>query len=419
MTLDTQLRRDLGAAVADTTTPPGLARHALAGGRRRRRRRTTGALALATAAVVVGVALLPDGGPEAVDGQVAGGGDDVRAAGLAWARSLPEGKVPALPFFGAHDALWSNGRRYDVPPEVNRSMAPRDVEGGWLVFLGEDYPDMRLAVLGPEGRLVATLPPSPGGLDNAEAVAVSADGTQVAYDSLLVDLPTLDTTELPHGPESAESEGYYTGIRVIGFGEEGLVYEGAPFDQGMGTVWVLHPDGTSVEVPLPDGAHVPQGGAADIAARYDYSSDESDTCVTTWHLRDSAWQQQESGCMGRYLSEAWSVSPDGQWLITDDLPEVWNLVDGTWDRVDMPAGIGAEQMLAQGGGAYWETDDRFLLPVADRWAGPTTPASTFDQHVQVVRCSLASGRCERAGAEQEVHVTSTMWDSTDLELVDQ
>jgi hypothetical protein len=39
--------------------------------------------------------------------------------------------------------------------------------------------------------------------------------------------------------------------------------------------------------------------------------------------------------------------------------------------------------------------------------------------VQVVRCSILSGRCERAGAAQEVRVTSTMWDSTALGFVDQ
>ena len=37
----------------------------------------------------------------------------------------------------------------------------------------------------------------------------------------------------------------------------------------------------------------------------------------------------------------------------------------------------------------WESDDTFLLPFADRWMGPTSPEPTFDQHVQVVRCSAS------------------------------
>jgi hypothetical protein len=123
--------------------------------------------------------------------------------------------------------------------------------------------------------------------------------------------------------------------------------------------------------------------------------------------------------MGQYLGEALATSPDHQWLITDDLPRVWNLAEGTWDRVDMPEGIGPEQMMAQGGGAVWEGDDTFLLPIADRWMGPTSPEPTFDQVVQVVRCSLATGECERAGDRQRIHVVSTMWDDTALTLVAQ
>jgi hypothetical protein len=418
MTLDTQLRAQLTTAVADTTTPPGLSRAALAGGRRRRRRRTTGALALATAAIVGGVLLVPDSGPRAVDEEVAsgGGGTDMRAAGLAWARSLPEGKPPALPFFGEGDALWSNGRAYDVPQEVNRSMAPREVDGGWLVYLGDDYPDMRLAVLGADGRLTS-LPPGPGGLDTPNAVAVSADGARVAYDSLLVDLATMDTTELPHAPEQQTQDGYYTDVRVVGFTDEGLVYEASPYEQGLGTTWLLRDDGTTV--PLDPPGHLGDESPADAVVPFDYAADQSDTCVTSYVLDDESWDVAGRGCMGQYLGEALTTSPDHQWLITDDLPRVWNLADGTWDRVDMPEGIGPEQMMAQGGGAVWEGDDTFLLPIADRWVGPTSPEPTFDQVVQVVRCSLATGECERAGDRQRIHVVSTMWDDTALTLVAQ
>jgi hypothetical protein len=339
----------------------------------------------------------------------------MRAAGLAWARSLPEGKAPALPFFGEGDALWSSGRRYDVPPEVNRSMAPREVDGGWLVVLGEDYPDMRLAVLGADGGLTP-LPPGPGGIDDPNAVAVSADGSRVAYDSLLVELPSLDTTELPHAPEQQTQDGYYTDVRVVGFTDQGLVYDASPYEQGLGTSWLLRDDGTTV--PLDPPGHI-SDDSADSVLDLDYAADNSDTCVTSYVLAGESWDVAGEGCMGQYLGEALATSPDHQWLITDDLPRVWNLAGGAWDRVDMPGGIGPEQMMAQGGGAVWESDDTFLLPIADRWMGPTSPDPTFDQVVQVVRCSLASGECERAGAEQQVHVTSTMWDNTALKLAAQ
>lgn len=413
MTLDAQLRTRLTSAVDDTTVPPGLADAVLAGGRRRRRRRGAAGLALVTTAVVGGAMLLPQGGPTARDAQVADGGTVTSMVALRWARSLPQGDAPALPFFGA-GGLWSEGQRYDVPAEVNRTVAPRAVRGGWLVVVGEDVPDMRLAVLGVDGDLVATLPPSPGGLDNADAVGVAADGTQVAYDGLLVDLPSLDTTEVPHQPESDEQDGYYTALRVIGFTDQGLVYEGAPFVEGLGTTWLLTDDGSATEIAPPTGSHIPDGGPADVALAFDYTDDNSDTCVTSYVLRDDAWSQDGYGCMGRYLGEALTVSPDRRWLVTDDLPDVWNLQDGAWASVDMPRAVGKAQMAAQIGGVVWESDDAFLLPVADTWSATTSSESAFEQHAQVVRCTMSTGTCERAGDEQAIAVTSTMWGTTEL-----
>jgi hypothetical protein len=291
-------------------------------------------------------------------------------------------------------------------------MAPRQVDGGWLVYLGEDYPDMRLAVLGQDGGLTP-LPPAPGGMDNAQAVAVSADGARVAYDSLLVDLATMGTTELPHAPEQQTQDGYYTDVRVVGFTDGGLVYEASPYEKGLGTSWLLRDDGSTV--PLDPPGHL--GDASpDVVVDLDYADDNSDTCVTSYVLTGESWDVAGKGCMGQYLGEALTTSPDHRWLITDDLPRVWNLADGEWSLVDMPERIGPEQMLAQGGGAVWEGDDTFLLPIADRWMGPTSPEPTFDQVVQVVRCSLVTGQCERAGGLQRVHVVSTMWDNTAVKL---
>ena len=112
MTIDTRLHAQLTAAVDDTTVPPGLAQSALAGGRSRRRRRALGGLAAVTAAVVGGVLLLPDTGPSARDVQPAQGRTSTAAA-LAWARSLPAGPAPALPFFG-EGRLRQSGRNGGV-----------------------------------------------------------------------------------------------------------------------------------------------------------------------------------------------------------------------------------------------------------------------------------------------------------------
>ena len=414
MTLDTLLRTQLTSAVQDTTVPPGLALGAVAGGRRRRRRRAVAAVALASVAVVSGSLLLTDGGSRAEGGQVARGATVTSEAALTWARSLPHGAAPALPFFG-EGGLWSDGQMYDVPDAVNYAYPPREVEGGWLVVTGHDEERLGLAVVAPDMSL-RDLPGSTSVVGFGDArVEVSADGRRVAYGSWVVDLATMQAMPVPHQPESESQDGYRTAIRMAGFTEDGLVYEGAPYEEGLGTYWLLREDGTSIQVQPPSG-WIGDGVPADHAVDYDYAADDSDTCVTAYALEDGAWSKEGYGCMGRSLGEALTVSPDRQWLVTDDMPEVWNLTAGTWDSVDMPLDVGKAQMTAQMGGVVWETADSFLLPVADRWSGTTSPEPEFEQHVQVVRCTMSTGDCERAGDEQALRVTSTMWGSTELEF---
>lgn len=419
MSIDAQLRTQLTSAVEDTTVPPGLARGAMTGGRRRRRSRAVaGGLALASVAVVAtAVAQLP--GPLLrSEGDVASGASAYLADGLEWARSLPQGDAPALPFFG-EGGLWSNGQMHDtLGDEVNHGYPPRQVEGGWLVVTGQDEQRLGLAVMASDG----TLRPLPAaasvqGLGDAR-VAVSTDGRRVAHGSWVVDLTTMQATLLPHLPESTSQEGYATEAGVVGFTDEGLVYQGAPFEQGLGTTWLLRDDGTTTEVEPPKDSHISQGGPADVAVRFDYVASDTDTCMTTYVLRDTAWEESNNACMGQALGEALAVSPEAEWLLTDDLPRVWSIADGRWDRLDMPAGLGRAQMEAQRGGAVWEGDDTFLLPFADRWTGPTSPEPEFVQRVQVVRCSLVTLACERAGDEQYLPVVTTMWGSGQLRFAE-
>jgi hypothetical protein len=422
MTLDTLLRTQLTAAVQDTTAPPGLARGAVSGGRRRRRRRAVaGGLVLAAAAVVTtAVVQLPGSGPLGRDGEVASGTSTVLADGLGWARSLPQGAPPALPFFG-EGGLWSDGRMYDAPDEVNYGYPPREVAGGWLVVTGHGEDQVGLAVMAPDGSLREL----PGGtfdqgVGDTRSAAVSADGRRVAFRDLVIDLGTMDWTRVPHQPDGdVDANNNATEIKIIGFTGDGLVFQGAPYEEGVGTTWLLRDDGTSVPVEPPGGSHVSDTDAADVAVRYDYSADGTDTCMTTYLLRGTAWEEWRTGCMGKGIGEALAVSPGAEWLITDDLPRVWNIADGRWDRLDMPVGIGPAQLDAQRGGAVWESDDSFLLPVADRWSGPTSPEPEFVQHVQVVRCSMSTQTCERAGDEQYLPVVTTMWGSPELRFAGQ
>lgn len=246
------------------------------------------------------------------------------------------------------------------------------------------------------------------------AIAVSADGRRVAFRDLVVDVVTMEWSQVPHLPEAEQEQGYATAIKMIGFTDDGLVYVGAPFEQGIGATWLLRDDGTTVRVDPPEGADISDADSADVALAYDYADDNSDTCVTTWLLHDATWEEWKTACMGQYLGEGLAVSPETDWLVTDDMSRVWGLADGEWHRVDMPDSVGKAQMNAQMGGVVWETADSFLLPVADRWSGLTSPEPEFVQHVQVVRCTMSTGACERAGDEQYLPVTSTMWGTTEL-----
>ncbi len=414
MTLDTQIRAQLTTAVADTTVPPGLVHAAMAGGRRRRRTRLAGGLVLAGAAVVVGGLLLPGTGPTARDGQVADGGRAALADPVAfdWAGSLPEGREPLLPYF-AYGRLWSGGESVALPAGVNAAVGPWAVEGGWIVMVGADEGDAAWAMLSPDGGL-RDLPAETyqGGLGMARFV-VSPDGRQVATEKWLVDIGTMTATELPHSPASPDDGGYVTQVRPKGFTTQGLVYEAAPYDEGIGSTYLMRPDGSTVLVGLPDDTHIPDGSPGDVAVDYDYAADDSDTCVTSHRLVEAQWVEDGTGCMGKSLGEALSISPDGRWLVTDDLPRVWDLQAGEFATVDMPREVVTSRGVGLVGDIVWETADTVLVPVPDRTSVGLTGPVDFDQLVRVVRCRLSTAECELSDVVENRVVVDGM-SSTDF-----
>lgn len=395
MTLDTQFRARLTSAVDDTTVPPGLAGAVLVGGRRRRRRRTTGGLALVTTAVVGGVMLIPMLGGSASGPGIASGGNREDPVAFAWAGSLPQGDDPALPYF-ADDALWSGGAGLALPASVNVSVGPWAVDGGWIVMTGKNERELAWAMLTPDGGL-RDLPAETysDGLGMAR-FDVSPDGRQAVTGQWLVDVASMTATRLPHAPPTPDADGYLIEVRPAAFTDQGLVYEAAPFVEGIGVTYLLRPDGSTVAVDLPPSTHIPDGSPGDIAVAYDYASDNSDTCVTSHRLRDAQWSEDGTGCMGKSLGEGESISPDGRWLITDDLPRVWDLEAGEFATIDLPRDVVTSRGDDLVSGLVWESDDSFLLPVADRTLDYTAGRADFDQSVRVVRCRMSTGACELA-----------------------
>ncbi len=396
--LEERLKRDLSAATHDVEAPVGFAHEALRSGRRLRRRRTSALVAAGVAAVVAGALLVPTAG--------SGGGDengvDAARSGsaeqLEWAESLPEGPAPALPFYS--DAGLRDGDTVvEVPDGVDTSRVPQRVSRGWLVMLRTRAPEVAPAVLFADGSL-DPLPPYPDRQDAGWSPAfVSVDGTQVAYGNRVVDIAhNLDTTEIPHDPAMVEPADpkYFTSLRISGWSDVGLVYEGAPTFEGIGTEWLLRPDGSTVELGAPGDAQAPSWdgrvfsfgrGVAGYALTYDYS-EKNNTCAVLSKVTPDGWVGAGTRCLGRYLGESLDLSPDGHWLLTDELPEIWDVENGEWVSFDVPKGVLADEDFEWLGAAGWESNDALLIPL-----------STGKQTVQVVRCTVSTASCQKAGAE--------------------
>lgn len=378
MTIDSQIRDRLRAAVDDTTAPPAFAVSVLQRGRARRRRRYAAAGIAAVVAATAGAVLLPQAAPVAREGKAASTGRD--EAALAWARSLPAGPAAKLPYFG-EGGVRDGDTVVPIPDDVNRWYVPRAVDGGWVVVLGTRNGGIDPAVLSADGNLR----PLPAYNDDhyGTSVVVSPDGSQVAYGDLVVDVASGEATRLPDDA-----------TRPVAWSQEGLVFQS---DGVKGSPRLLLPNGTSVTMSMPAGASFDDSGPADLLVGYVHEA--ADTCTTTWSMVDRMWVERPAHCMGRALGELVDASPDGRWLLTDDLPEVWDLQAGVFATIDVPSAV-AEQgsWLGLGG---WESDDTFVMPFFDQWVhDELVPEGGFEQRMQIVRCTMSTGECERAGEEQ-------------------
>ena len=125
------------------------------------------------------------------------------------------------------------------------------------------------------------------------------------------------------------------------------------------------------------------------------ATDRTDACLTSHRLVGTQWVEDGSGCMGKALGQQGSISPDGRWLLTDDLPRVWDLQAGSFAEVDLPRAVATSRGDTLMGVAVWESDDAFLIPFTDRTSeGQISP--DFDEFVHVVRCRMTTGACELA-----------------------
>ncbi|WP_248580142.1 hypothetical protein [Nocardioides sp. InS609-2] len=394
--LEERMKRDLFNVTRAVEAPVGFAHEALRLGRQRRRRRTGTLIACGAVAAFTGAMLVPALGSEGGRRIASDPASKVPSAQLEWARSLPQGPMPALPMW-TDDGLRDGETRVVVDGRVDTARPAQRVVGGWLVMLRTDAPELAPAVLSADGAL-RPLAPYPDEVNGGTGVAfVSPDGREVAYGNRVVDVVTDDLTDIPHDPLLLErpSLKYANSLVIAGWSDEGLVYSGVPTSEGMGTEWLLRPDGSTVRLGAP-GSDVRSsaGGTAGLAMTYDYG-EKQNTCTTSYALRDAKWLKGATGCLGRYLGESLDLSPDGRWLLTDDLPELWDVQNGEWTSFDAPGDVLADDHFEWLGAAGWESDDALLIPLND---GETAGKQT----IQVVRCTVSTGACEKAGTKVQL-----------------
>lgn len=409
--IEDYLRTEMRAATRGLDGGPRLTFAALSRGRRRRRRRIGLVAAGTCGAVVLGLAAAPTVASLGDRSAAPASGDRADTRVLEWARELPKGGPAGLPYY-ASGQLRDGSTTVDVPAEVNRSVPARRVDGGWVVVINDPHPDLTPAVLSRDGELSPLPTHRPQSTDEMQAasatVVTAPDGDQVAYGDQVVELSTGNVFELPHDPaDAADTDSEYSNtLQLVGWSDEGLVYTGSPQVDGLGTEWLWRPgqeEAVRLSEPTMDAPQSLAGSSTGWSLGIRYTDDEKDTCTTTRRLTAEGWSEQGAEqCMGQYLGEALDVSPDGRWLLTDDLPRVWNLRDGEWATIDdLPAAMIRDAGEAWMSDIGWEDDEHVLFTASTRPA--STDTGTDGDPIRfrgiVVRCSVTSGQCERAGEE--------------------
>ena len=284
----------------------------------------------------------------------------------------PKDAQPLLPYF-AYGRLWSGGESVALPAGVNAAVGPWAVEGGWIVMVGAGRgATLAWAMLSPDGGL-RDLPAETyrGGLGDGALRRVAADGRQVATEKWLVDIGTMTATELPHSPASPDDGGYVTQVRPKGFTAQGLVYEAAPYDEGIGSTYLMRPDGSTVLVGLPDDTHIPDGSPGDVAVDYDYAADDSDTCVTSHRLRRGPVGRGRHRLHGE-VPRRGAVDLAGRTVAGHrrPAPRSGTCRRGSSPRSTCPARSVTSRGVGLVGDIVWETADTVLAagaPTARRW----------------------------------------------------
>lgn len=362
MASDTDVEERLRGALLDHSYSDGLPDHvlvdALALGRTsvRRRRRLAAAGAVASLALVGGIALAvgdhdgsqPQPAPPAPSPSPSPSTDDApdsTTLGL-WAASLGKGAPAEVPYLDGTSVVEPDGTRVQLDGTsvevIGQTVAGLVVLAGTEDASGAPF-DSHYVVVRPDGQVV-TLLVSTLVADGAQEAVVSPDGREFTGGGDIVDM--TDLSVVGRVPDEAEILVAWTPVGIVYYAEDDH--------------YKLWRDG---EQPI-----TLSSDPGVFASGSDVAFDE---CGTVTRLgADGTLTRISPHC----VLGAWSVSPSGHWAITPDL----QLVDVT---------TGAERSLADRGVSpahryqkvWWNGDDTVLFPAGDR----------------LVRCEVETAACEQ------------------------
>ncbi len=292
---------------------------------------------------------------------------------LAWARDLPLGPPPTLPF-DLRDTVFDGDTQVPIPADGG-GVVGRVAGGGWLVLVeheggGEFWSEH--GVLHPSGAF-EQLPVPRDWKRTLYPDAVSPDGTRATYRGLVTDVRNREI--VAHVPADASY--------IYGWSPLGIVYDvHGPSNSQM--LW--QPGSEPVRLSIPVGEVYDSNTRTTI---------RSGNCATVHDLAaDGSATVLLQGCAA---DRPIAVSPDG----TRVLLEAGDVADlSTGERLHgpvIPASVIHEGTF--GWQPVWEDDDHYLFAVEGEFRRPWEGQISGQHTAIVVRCSVSQTTCEQAGPE--------------------
>lgn len=300
---------------------------------------------------------------------------------LRWARGLPSGPPPTLPF-EIGNTVFDVDQRTRIPADGGGLVGR--VEGGWLVL--EEHGSKgrfwsRYGILRPSGSL-DPLPVPDAWNSNLYPAAVSPDGQLVAYQGLVADVRAFEVV----GQLPVEAD------YVFGWSPVGIVYE-TKGPSGQQELWQLGSD--PVQLTKSVGL---------ISREHTLSINRDGACGGVYEVaRSGSVEPVLEGCAG---DRPVSVSENGIRVLLHSGEVVDISTNERFESADIPTKI-----LEAGFGwqPVWEGNDAFLFVVEGEFKRHPHENDVVGQHTAiVVRCLVSRNDCEQAGPELRPDATDEL-----------